>query len=103
MLKPFSMQRVSLQVLSEDAPLAALVLAEQGVFNPETTQVYAEQLPEFPGEHYRDLYRSARSRLDKVLAHCAVRADELRPPLRRIDEAELARLDTWVREVWLEC
>lgn len=104
MLKPLSMQRVSLQVLSEDAPLAAAVLAERGVFNPETTQVYAEQLPEFPGEHYRDLYRSARSRLDKVLGHCAVRAEVLpAPPLRRVDEAELARLDAWVREVWLEC
>jgi V/A-type H+-transporting ATPase subunit I len=104
MLKPLTMQRIALQVLQEDAPLAALVLAVCGVFNPETTRVFAQDLPEFPGEHYRELYHSARSRLDKVLAHCALREEEVAvPPMHQIRENELAELNDWLGGVWLEC
>ncbi|MBI5782333.1 MAG: ATPase [Gammaproteobacteria bacterium] len=104
MLKPLPMQRIALHVLNEDAPLAALVLADAGVFNPETMKIYGDRLPEFPGESYREHYRSARSRLDKVLAHCTVglSATPL-PPLRQVSEEELEQIDQWLREVWIEC
>lgn len=104
MLKPLPMQRIALHVLGEDAPMAALVLADTGVFNPETTKIYGDRLPEFPGESYRDHYRSARSRLDKILVHCTARlADTPLPPLRQVSEKEIEELDDWLRDVWLEC
>lgn len=97
------MQRVALQVLSEDAPVAALILAGCGVFNPETRHVFSDQLPEFPGESYRELYRNARSRLDKILSHCcASHEGTALPPLRKVDDKELAQLDEWLRAVWTE-
>ncbi len=68
MFKPISMQYLSLKVLTEDAPLAAQILAECGVFNPETTETVADQLPERPGENFRRVFSQARSRLDKILA-----------------------------------
>lgn len=98
------MQRVALQVLREDAPVAALILAECGVFNPETRHVFSDQLPEFPGESYSELYRNAHSRLDKILAYCrASHEGTPLPPLRKVDEKELAQLDEWLRTVWVEC
>ncbi|MCR4347111.1 MAG: hypothetical protein NUV55_07920 [Sulfuricaulis sp.] len=104
MFKPLPMQRAALFMLSDDAPLAALTLAERGVFNPETTHLSANDLPEFPGESYRELYRSARSRLDKTLAHCSALKDELPMPAPRlVSEPELAALDEWLRAVWTEC
>lgn len=104
MFKPLPMQRIALHVLAEDAPMAALVLADAGVFNPETTKIYGDRLPEFPGESYRDRYRSARSRLDKILTHCtAGHADTPLPPLRQVSEQELKEVDDWLREIWLEC
>ncbi|MHB8622662.1 MAG: V-type ATP synthase subunit I [Sulfuricaulis sp.] len=103
MFRPLTMQRVALQTLSEDTPVAALVLAECGVFNPETRHVFADQLPDFPGESYRELYHNARSRLDKILAHCASHDEPPLPALRKVDEKELAQLDEWLRTVWLEC
>ena len=104
MFKPLPMQRIALHVLGEDAPMAALVLADAGVFNPETTKIYGDRLPEFPGESYREHYRSARSRLDKILTHCtAGHADTPLPPLRQVSEQELEELDVWLRDVWLEC
>jgi len=48
MMLPLKMKRVAVQVLSDDAPLAALVLAECGAFNPESASVLQEELPEFP-------------------------------------------------------
>ncbi|MHB8455083.1 MAG: V-type ATP synthase subunit I [Acidiferrobacterales bacterium] len=103
MFRPLAMQRVALHVLIEDAAVAAAVLAERGVFNPESSQALAGQLPDFPGEKFREIYRDARSKLDKVLAHCGAR-EALTPLLvRRVDETELEQLDVWLRAVWLEC
>ena len=46
MFRPLVMQRVALQVLREDAPHAALVLAQSGVFDPEPSGRVDEHLPE---------------------------------------------------------
>jgi V/A-type H+-transporting ATPase subunit I len=102
--KPLAMQRLALHVLREDAALAALLLADGGVFNPETSQVDPAQMPDMPSEHYRELYRSARARFDKVLAHCKTLAEPVPPAaLRPVSEQELAELDEWLRGVWAEC
>ncbi len=104
MFKPLPMKRIALQCLREDASMAALVLADAGVFNPETMKAHAGQLPEIPGESYREYYRGARARLDKILAHCsAPLAETPLPPLRQVSEDEIRQLDEWLREVWIEC
>lgn len=104
MLIPTAMQRINLQVLTEDAPKAALVLAGCGVFNPETTQDYTDLLPEIPGGRYRDLYRDAQSRLDKVLSHCALdHTPKAGTQIHHVTEQELADLDAWLQEVWKRC
>ncbi len=105
MLTPTAMQRVTLQVLTDTAPEAALVLATCGVFNPETTtHSLAERLPETPGERYRELYRGAQSRLDKVLLHSTIRPEELDViAVRDVSEDELAKLDVWLQQVWAKC
>jgi V/A-type H+-transporting ATPase subunit I len=98
------MQRIALHVLSEDASMAALMLADAGVFNPETTKTYGDRLPEFPGESYREHYRSARARLDKILVHCtAGLAGIPMLPLRQVSEEEIKQLNEWLHDVWIEC
>lgn len=70
MFAPLPMQRVSIQLLAEDAPLAAQVLAQCGVFNPETIDAdIAKALPDSLGGEFRTVFNSARNRLDKILAH----------------------------------
>ncbi len=104
MMLPLKMKRVAVQVLSEDAALAALVLAECGTFNPETASVLQEELPEFPGEHYRDLYRSAQSYLDRILTHCSLpMSPMLREHVRHVRESELADTEVWLQQVWAKC
>src|SRR5574341_365300 len=104
MFRPSPMQHVTVHVVREDAPMAALVLADCGVFNPESAQVFGDRLPELPGSGYRDLYASARNHLDKLLA-CCPEPPEIPPPTarRQVDEQELARLEEWLRAMWLEC
>ncbi len=104
MLLPLKMKRVAVQVLSDDAALAALVLAECGTFNPETASVLQEELPEFPGERYRELYRSAQSYLDRILAHCSLPMSPMsREQVRHVPESELEVTETWLQQVWAKC
>ena len=108
MLTPTAMQHVTLQVLTDIAPQAALVLAECGVFNPEITpQALAKQLPERPGEHYRESVRGAQARLDKILLHCAFErkgrdavAGRNATATQVVTEAQLEEMDDWLQKVW---
>jgi V/A-type H+-transporting ATPase subunit I len=104
MFRPSPMQHVTVHVVREDAPMAALVLADCGVFNPESAQAYGVRLPELPGARYRELYASARALLDKIQGFRGRRAPPAPPPARRlVKEEELAALEHWLRERWLEC
>jgi V/A-type H+-transporting ATPase subunit I len=98
------MQHVTVHVVREDAPMAALVLADCGVFNPESAHAYGGKLPELPGSRYRELYASARALLDKIQGFRRRPAAPPPPPARRlVTEEELAGLEQWLRERWLEC
>ena len=103
MFRPSPMQHVTVHVVREDAPMAALVLADCGVFNPESAHVFGGRLPELPGARYRELYLSARALLDKILA-LRGGAAEVPPPARRlVTEEELAGVEQWLRGRWIEC
>ncbi|HSO07261.1 MAG TPA: V-type ATPase 116kDa subunit family protein [Pelomicrobium sp.] len=104
MFRPLSMQHVSLWLTREDAPAASLALAECGVFNPDTAERYRAALPDAGEQHYRDAYLSARSRLDRILAHCergpvAPMPGETRP----VPLADLEALDQRLGEIWSLC
>ncbi len=104
MFRPSPMQHVTVHVVREDAPMAALVLADCGVFNPESAHVYGTKLPELPGARYRELYTSARAKLDKIQAFRGRAAPPVPPPARRlVTESELEELEAWLRERWIEC
>jgi len=104
MFRPSPMQHVTVHVVREDAPMAALVLADCGVFNPESAHALGKMLPELPGSHYRELHNSARAYLDKLLACCPEPAEIPPPPARRqVSEEELAELEDWLKGMWVEC
>ncbi len=102
MFKPLSMQYISLQILTEDAPRAAQLLAECGVFNPETTEIMAETLPERPAETFRQLFQSARNRLDKILARITFIPTVKIPVERLITFNELEAVNNQLGQLWLQ-
>lgn len=93
------MQRASLQVLREDAPRAAMVLASAGVFDAEPVDDPAGNLREQPAERYRQVYQQARSRLNKLagFVDCAALG-----PLqaRDVPLGELEALDERLGTLW---
>jgi len=98
------MQHVTVHVVREDAPMAALVLADCGVFNPENAHALGKILPELPGSQYRELYVSARAYLEKLLA-CSPEPAEIPPPpaRRQVSREELAQLEDFLKHLWVEC
>lgn len=96
------MQYVSLKLLTEDVPLAAAVLANYGLFNPEATEAVAEQLPTRFGEDFRNLFNQARSRLDKILARISFAPPPDTDSYRVIDLMELKKVNNQLGKIWLQ-
>jgi len=98
------MQHVSLWLVREDAPAASLALAALGSFCPDAAEGLKLDLPDVSEARYRDVYLSARSRLDRILAFCGVRAELRMPPSPQpVPLARLAELDARLAEIWSAC
>ncbi len=104
MFKPLTMQHVELSLLEDDAAQAALLLANFGAFAPEISEIPADQLPESPGEAYRQAYLETRSHLDKILAHYEMSApDAVDAPMQAVSLQQLVETGAWLRSVWGKC
>jgi V/A-type H+-transporting ATPase subunit I len=104
MFKPLPMQRIELSLLKDDAPQAALLLANCGSFDPEISEIPAEQFPELPGEAYRQLYTESRTHLDKVLAHYKIDAPEIvAAPMQTVSPQQLSETGLWLKLLWGKC
>jgi V/A-type H+-transporting ATPase subunit I len=100
MFKPLAMRHVALWVLRRDAPQAALELAAWGVFNPESSKAWERDLPEQPGDRYREVYLEARARMDKIASHSGALPE---PSPGRNDAPaleDLERCNAWLGELW---
>ncbi len=102
MFSPLPMQRVSLQILREAAPRAAVILARSGVFNPETVDVPEGALPDSPGERFREVFLSAKSRLLKIRSGGYCPLDVATDLSRVVDLDELERTNIYLGDLWHE-
>ncbi len=104
MFKPQPMQRVDLSLLKDDAPQAALLLANYGCFAPEFTEIIPQNLPEQPGENYRHAYHENKSRLDKILEHFGIAVpEEISAPMQPVTLEQLTELGAWLKQIWTQC
>lgn len=104
MFKPIPMQRVELSLLRDDAAQASLLLANYGGFDPEVIETASEQLPELPGEAYRQAYAETRAHLDKILAHYEIREPKnIDEPMRPASLQQMIETDAWLRTEWDKC
>ncbi len=104
MLTPLPMQRVELSLLKDDAAAAALLLASRRCFNPEASEVTPQELPDVPGESYRQAHNAGQTHLEKILAHYQLAVpDSVGIPLRPVTLDQLTEVNTWLNEVWAQC
>jgi len=98
------MRHVTLWLVREDAPAASLALAALGTFCPDTAEDLRLELPDVSETHYRDVYLSARSRLDRIVDHFG-RSVEARVPIepQPVPRETLEALDRRLGEIWSEC
>ncbi|MES9858277.1 MAG: V-type ATPase 116kDa subunit family protein [Sedimenticola sp.] len=97
------MKHVILQVLTEDLPLVSLTLADKGVFSPDYRVWYAESFPYIPGIQYREIYRQACSRLQKIESQISLPEEIDISRLHVVSEAELIKTNDWLGGVWKRC
>ncbi|ADE12781.1 V-type ATP synthase subunit I [Sideroxydans lithotrophicus] len=104
MFRPLPMLRIDLSLIKDDAPKAALLLANFGNFAPEFTEIIPENLPELPGEEFRRAYIEDKSRLDKILSHFEiVPPDTISAPMQPVTLDQLRELGTWLKQIWEQC
>lgn len=105
MFKPLAMKHVTVFLLADLGPKAALALARRGVFHPDDDVALRQALPDLPGRGYRERFHAARTRLARLQRHYGLDGDAI--VLADVDavatEAELARLADRLHEMWAGC
>ena len=102
MFRAQPLYRMTLWCLASEAQDMALLLAQQGMYNP--SPVPQTELPDIAGQEYRETYLEAQSRLDKILPLCglhdlpSIPADALAPTLE-----ELESINNHLGEIWRTC
>jgi V/A-type H+-transporting ATPase subunit I len=103
MFSPLPMKHISLQLLTEDLPGASMILADLNSFSPDN-RPYAEQtLPEVPGQHFRECFAQAKSRLDKIASQVGFTPTLLAGEITPISEQELEQANQWLGKAWESC
>ena len=105
MLQALRMKHVTFQLMTDEVPHAALVLASTGMFSPDQNNTqYEKTLTEIPAKEYREVYQSAKNRFDKIYSHLAI---EL--PMPPLDTAsvptheQLTKTNQWLTRLWAVC
>lgn len=103
MLRPTPMKHVRLLVIDEDLPRASLTLAELASFHADERPPAEEGFAGQPSVAYRDIWRQASSRLEKItrLIPLPPEAQPLTP--RVIPEEELTATNHWLGSIWETC
>ena len=103
MFTPLAMQHVTLYLVKEEAPQAALVLGRFGVFEPGPVAKDGPLVERF-GQGYRETFLSAANRLQKICNHLGLELPVTRTDVARIVPlAEVQERDAWLGELWTDC
>lgn len=103
MFRPARMRHVLIQLLKDDLPQATLALAETEFFAPDHREPDEHSLRDVPGQHYREIFRQATSRLEKVTGHFPAHAPVKLEKLHVVTERELNALNNRLGVLWQEC
>lgn len=103
MFRPASMRHVLIETLREGLPQLALELARSAAFHPDYRVSDEHELADIPGDHYRQLYQTASSRLEKISAHWIESIDIDDDGSQVPDEDQLQEINEHLGELWIRC
>ncbi|MCP4994910.1 MAG: V-type ATP synthase subunit I [Gammaproteobacteria bacterium] len=103
MFRPLPMKHVTIHLLTEELPLASLILSELQLFSPDFRPINIDSFPVIPGHHYREIYHQASSRLQKIEGHIVLSPNIDLGKVRVVSEEKLEETNDWLSEVWERC
>ncbi|MEW8584493.1 MAG: V-type ATP synthase subunit I, partial [Candidatus Thiodiazotropha sp.] len=103
MFSPLPMKHISLQVLTADLPSASMILAGLNSFSPDNRPYAEEELPDVPGQHFRECYAKAKARLDKIASQVGFTPSAFSGDIAPISEQQLEAVNQWLGQAWESC
>ncbi len=98
------MRHITIQLMREDLPRASLVLAELESFAPDDRPLLESELPEIPGEAFRDRIRRAWGYLDRLVGITgALPESETGAQIMPVNREQLTQTVQWLQEAWEQC
>lgn len=93
-----NMRHISVHLMREELPRASLALAELEAFVPDTRELTGDELPDQPGQRFRERVKAARGHLDRLVNLVGEPGEgETFLVLRREQVSETAE---WLAEAW---
>jgi V/A-type H+-transporting ATPase subunit I len=101
------MRHVTVKLMREDLPRASLSLAELAAFAPDNRPLLESELPEIPGQAYRNRIRRAWGHLDRLTALLGDLAEQPEEtpesPFLVLRREKLIETGQWLEDAWTQC
>ena len=100
---PEAMAHMSLFLRFDDAPLASVVLAQSGFFDPSMATSKNKNLPDRQGTAYRRIFSHALSDWQKIAEFLAVELPPRVKNIKAVKKIELVKIENRLAEIWRIC
>lgn len=95
------MRHVSVHLMREDLPQASLSLAELEAFAPDHRPLLEAELPEVPGQVFREHVLNARTNYQRLVELLGEPAPA--EPSVLLRQEQLVEIDAWLSQAWEQC
>ena len=98
-----TMRYISLFMRFDDVPMASIVLAESGFFDPSRASYADEKLPDRQGIAYRRIFNNTLSEWEKISQYLAITPEEKVSKLITINKQRLVNVENRLNEIGNIC
>ncbi len=98
-----TMRYISLFMRFDDAPMASIVLAESGFFDPSRASSEDERFPDSQGVVYRRIFNNTLSEWGKISQYLSITPVEKINKLITINKHRLLNVESRLNEIWSTC
>jgi V/A-type H+-transporting ATPase subunit I len=98
------MRHITIKLMRDELPRASLVLAELEAFATDERPLLETELPEIPGESFRNRVRRAWGHLDRLSTLLGeLPKEDADTPVLVLRREQLIEIDRWLADAWTQC
>ncbi len=98
-----TMRYISLFMRFDDAPMASVILAESGFFDPSRASYADERLPDRQGIAYGRIFNNTLSQWEKISHYLAIEPVKKVNKLMTVNKHRLLTVESRLNEIWKIC